>query len=133
MANNNLDAASSRSEEDNMTKCPYCQKRVNPISFFSYSRWSPYRCPACGKTSRFSLFLLAIVGGTGAVVAEIVGGLFHFHLIGTIAFGIAIILGMMCFLKLKPMLSVSKQTEDIEHVPPEGRPKPGATAGGRSH
>ena len=92
-----------------MTRCPHCQKIANPLRFFAYSRWSPYRCPSCGKTSVFSILSLTLVGTTGAVLACIAEAAFHLNLLGTIAVGIVLILCMMSFLRLKPKEPTSEQ------------------------
>ena len=92
-----------------MSRCPYCQKIANPLRFFSYSRWSPYRCPGCGKKSEFGMLGLIISGTLGAVVATIAEGVFDLPLIATIVVGIVIILGLMNLLKLRPKEMPSEQ------------------------
>lgn len=55
-----------------ITKCPHCHKKSNPFRFLIYTKWTIYKCGACGKKSSFAQKPLAILGG---ITGGIAGGL----------------------------------------------------------
>ena len=90
-------------------RCPYCKAICNPLRFILYSRWTPYKCPKCGKNSEFGMVGILLAGIIGMLVA---GGLYDFGILGfssSLILGVSIIVLIMFLLKLKKTEKNSEQ------------------------
>ena len=82
-------------------RCPYCRAICNPLRFIFYSRWSPYKCPKCGKISEFGMIGLLVSGLIGMLIAGVLYDLKILAFIPSLILGVFTILLIMFLLKLK--------------------------------
>src|ERR1035438_6336031 len=58
---------------ETMSKCPYCNRRTNPLRWITVTNWTGYRCGFCGRRSRPPLWQSALAGGLGGAVGAGLG------------------------------------------------------------
>jgi predicted lipid-binding transport protein (Tim44 family) len=107
-----------------MSKCPYCNRRTNPLRWITVTNWTGYRCGFCGRRSRPPLWQSALAGGLGGAVGAGLGfyAIVNYGWIGFAALFVlvttAVLFGMWSFCTLHPM----EEKQAQQSAPPNGGP-----------